>query len=413
MRRRGVVVIVIGLAVVMTACDARLTGDNSQGQLGTTAAVGESTVDVGDPWLILEAGTFHTCGITNVRELWCWGDNGRGQTGNGTVGGDQLTPAQVGTADGWQQIAPGFRHTCGIRQGELWCWGNDVAGQLGNGASTTANQGSPVRVGTASDWVSVTSGRWHSCAIRSSGSLSCWGENSSGQLGLGDTVGRDVPTALGLGTWASVDAGVTHTCALDVDRDLYCWGSNSNGQLGSIFYAVGATQTTPLHAVEREDGRAWKQVSAGEHTTCAIRTETQTDPYLDSDLWCWGEADQGQIKGVDAAAQATPVAIEQGELFLDPTNPFLAQVTTRRFSQVSVGLDHVCAVQTHSYVAVFENLELLAVVTDAAARLPRCWGDDTYGQLGIDEGASASEGDPTTWSVSAGGRHSLVLTYGP
>ncbi|MBI2234593.1 MAG: chromosome condensation regulator RCC1, partial [Micavibrio aeruginosavorus] len=123
--------------------------------------------------------------------------------------------------------------------GTLYCWGSDSSGQLGNGA-TTGNQVSPVQESTAAtDWASVADGNLndHTCALKTNGTLYCWGSDASGQLGNGATTGNQVsPVSIGP-VWASVATGSSNTCAIATGGGaLYCWGANSNGQLGGVPY---------------------------------------------------------------------------------------------------------------------------------------------------------------------------------
>lgn len=74
----------------------------------------------------------HTCGVASDGSLWCWGDNGRGELGDGTHNG-HTTPHQVGTDAGWQQVAAAADVTCGVKTDQtLWCWGANDDGQLGD-----------------------------------------------------------------------------------------------------------------------------------------------------------------------------------------------------------------------------------------------------------------------------------------
>jgi alpha-tubulin suppressor-like RCC1 family protein len=102
------------------------------------------------------------------------------------------------------------------------------SGQLGTGG--TQNQVAPVPVGTAT-WKAISAGRAHTCAIRVSGSLWCWGYNSNGQLGDGTTSDRRSPVQVGSASWKSVAAATSHTCAIRADDTLWCWGSDSSGQI--------------------------------------------------------------------------------------------------------------------------------------------------------------------------------------
>ena len=80
---------------------------------------------------------------------------------------------------------------------------------------------------------SLAAGLYHSLLIRSDGTLWAWGWNYYGQLGLGDTTDRDVPTQVGSATsWVAVSAGWDHSLGLRSDGTLWAWGRNNYGQLG-------------------------------------------------------------------------------------------------------------------------------------------------------------------------------------
>src|SRR5262245_54074463 len=80
----------------------------------------------------------------------------------------------------------------------------------------------------------IDAGNEHTCAITSAGTLLCWGDNYSGQLGDGTRTNRDTPQeVVGLSDVTAVSAGLAHTCAISGNGHLQCWGSNSQGQLGN------------------------------------------------------------------------------------------------------------------------------------------------------------------------------------
>jgi alpha-tubulin suppressor-like RCC1 family protein len=78
---------------------------------------------------------------------------------------------------------------------------------------------------------SVSAGTEHSCAVVD-GVLACWGLNTDGQLGVGDTMNRLAPEVVAGGPWLQVAAGSAHSCALASDGSVACWGANARGQLG-------------------------------------------------------------------------------------------------------------------------------------------------------------------------------------
>jgi len=129
---------------------------------------------------------------------------------------------------------------------------------------------------------SLALGDEHSCAITSSGAISCWGRNNRGQLGDGTTTNRSTPVMVsGLGTAAQLATGVFHTCAREVSGSVRCWGDNSNGQLGDGSVAMRLTPT-PVSGLS---DAVW--VGAGSSHTCAIREGGAT--------LCWGLNDGGQL----------------------------------------------------------------------------------------------------------------------
>ncbi len=117
-----------------------------------------------------------------------------------------------------------------VRPHPLWCWGNNTFGQLGVGDTT--DRLVPTQVGD-STWLSVTTGFAHTCGLRADFSIWCWGAGDSGQLGQGDTVSHTSPVRVGDGnTWRLVRAGGAYTCAITFDFKMSCWGGNAAGQLG-------------------------------------------------------------------------------------------------------------------------------------------------------------------------------------
>ena len=70
----------------------------------------------------ISTGAYHGCGIGPAGRLYCWGDNAYGQLGDGSMT-PRTTPVQVGLATNWSSVSAGRYHTCGIRAGALYCWG--------------------------------------------------------------------------------------------------------------------------------------------------------------------------------------------------------------------------------------------------------------------------------------------------
>lgn len=181
--------------------------------------------------------------------------------------------------------------------GNMWGTGTNVYGELGN--AVYGEKSSPITVGSLTNWQSITasSGDWSSAGITTSGNLSVWGNNSSGQLGLGDTNGRSTPTQVGALTWKQVcfsgDSHGTYALAIRSDGSLWGWGDNSAGNLAN---GTLTSTSSPVQAGSRTD---WKIVCAGYDFALAIAN--------DGSLWGWGT--QSVIYTSATAIASTPVQI--------------------------------------------------------------------------------------------------------
>ena len=152
------------------------------------------------------------------------------------------------------QVASGDGHTCALRtNGTVACWGNNVYGQVGNG-TTGAWQLAPVTVTGLTNATSISTSGSHTCALRSDGTVVCWGSGNMGELGNGTLADSPTPvTVTGLTTATSVTAGSSiGTCATRADGSVACWGS---------WQSTPATVTGVTNA---------SSVSAGANHACAL-----------------------------------------------------------------------------------------------------------------------------------------------
>ena len=129
-------------------------------------------------------------------------------------------------------VSAGTNFACAvIYGGSIDCWGENGSGQLGDG--TTESSSTPVRVSGITDAIAVTAGADHACALILSGSIKCWGHNREGDLGDGSVEDSSTPKPVsGITTAVSVAAGSVVTCALLSDGGVECWGANYFGEAG-------------------------------------------------------------------------------------------------------------------------------------------------------------------------------------
>ncbi|MCH9662245.1 MAG: Ig-like domain-containing protein [Gammaproteobacteria bacterium] len=247
------------------------------------------------PWTQVSAGLSHTCAVAADSKLYCWGDGDDGKLGHGDVNA-RTTPTRVGSDANWVQVSVNSSHSCAVRtDGEIHCWGDGREGRLGLG-SDTSDRTSPNRVGSVSNWTQVSAGNSHTCGVRSSGRLYCWGDGANGRLGRDSNRDRLLPFRVGSAEdWTQVSAGASHTCAVNTDAELYCWGNGDSGRLG---LDSDKDRTTPTRV-----GTAahWTQVSARAFHTCAINDAGQ--------LRCWGSGDDGRLGLGDNDDRDTPEVV--------------------------------------------------------------------------------------------------------
>jgi hypothetical protein len=260
-------------------------GSNSNNQRTTPAdgsAFGTLDNTFGVDWKSVAAGNRVSFGISNDGKLWVWGDPNNLANPSTTQ-----NKTQIGTDTNWLQVISVNNHCLALKtNGTLWAWGNNSNGQLG--LNDTTNRPNPTQVNSDTNWRQITLGRGGSSfAVKTNGTLWAWGNNSVGQLGLGDTTNRLVPTQVGTDTnWRSV-FGLWNNFAVKTNGTLWAWGNNSNGQLG-----LGDTvdRSVPTQVGTDTD---WRSISCGRDHTNAIKT--------DGTLWgCGFNRSFGNWPGVDA-----------------------------------------------------------------------------------------------------------------
>ena len=290
------------------------------------------------------SGYYHACVIASDNKLYCWGRNHRGQLGNNSTA-DSSKPVAVnmtGVLAGKtiKQISSGAYHTCVVASDDnVYCWGENMKGQLGN--NSTANSSVPVKVDTSGVLAGktikqISTGHYHTCAVASDDKMYCWGENNNGELGNGSTVDSRVPVAVNMTgalagkTIKQMSVGTYNTCVIASDDKVYCWGSNAYGQVGNNSLTDSnvpvAVNTTGVLA-----GKTIKQISVGHHRACAIAS--------DDKMYCWGNNMGGALGNGSTTDSHIPVSVNMSGV--------LAGKVIRR---ISIGAFHTCVYATDNKI---------------------------------------------------------------
>ena len=199
------------------------------------------------------AGMNFTLALGSDGNLYSWGFNNQGQLGNGTTTNSGLGKV-IMPADGtkFTKISAGFNYSLAIgSDGNLYGWGDNSYGQLGIGNPSVSPNQQPIKVILPTGipkFTQISAGYKHSLALGTDGNLYSWGTNEKGQLGRSineaeDGTPRKVNLPTGVSRFTQVIAGGEHSLALGSDGNLYSWGDNSKGQLGRS--ASGTQDGTP------------------------------------------------------------------------------------------------------------------------------------------------------------------------
>jgi alpha-tubulin suppressor-like RCC1 family protein len=289
--------------------DAGRLGYGNENDVGIEVLESAWYVDLGGDALQVSAGGDHSCAVLANRKVRCWGWNALGALGQSSgddIGDDELpsTAANVNVGGDVVQVATGRSHTCArLTAGTVRCWGANHEGQLGYAHSNVVGESPAVAgdVNVGGDVTQIALAGERSCALLSSGKVVCWGKNDMGELGyrnLSSDIGDDeVPSSAGDlevgGAVLQIATSYTHTCARLANGQVRCWGNNFTGQLG---YGSAAPLVVAADAGPLSVGGDAAQVTAGDGHTCVS--------FTDGRVRCWGTT-----IGLPLAAGALPTSV--------------------------------------------------------------------------------------------------------
>jgi alpha-tubulin suppressor-like RCC1 family protein len=362
----------------------------------------------------LAAGRNHFCAVLSGGIMKCWGDNFMGQLGIGstndyggfagnTIAGQAAV--NLGTSRTAVSISAGGEFSCAVLDnGDAKCWGDNSDGQLSLGDKTPRGTSPPtmgdslqaINPGSGS-WVGLTGSGESMCGLRNNGTVSCFGLNSNGTLGLGllseaglnpGSMGANLPYLdLGSNLISSIGISASHACAVVTDGRVKCWGSNSFGQLGlgdtSPRGQTAATFGSNLQPVNLGVGLTAVKVATGGGHSCAM--------FNDGRLKCWGRNTDGQL-GLGTTGNRGTLTTQMGDSL-----PFVSLGSGRTAVDVTLGDNYSCALLDNSQV--------------------KCWGAGAYGVLGYQNslsiGLSGGMGDALAPVNLGSGQFAAAIETGP
>jgi alpha-tubulin suppressor-like RCC1 family protein len=198
----------------------------------------------------VSAGGSHTCAVTTSNLAYCWGDNEYGQIGDSTELPRRLRPSRVAGGRQFRQVDAGTYHSCGVTVGErAFCWGNGRDGQIGNGRTYLSFW--PRAVAGGLNFERVSAGLFHTCGETTTNRAYCWGSNTFGQVGDGtETFERLTPTAVAGGLhFTQLSVGEWHSCGNTSAGVAYCWGDDFFAQLGDGRSGFDAESSVPVAVI--------------------------------------------------------------------------------------------------------------------------------------------------------------------
>jgi len=301
-------------------------GYNGYGQLGVgdtssrskaTNVPGFGLLSVKDVFVGGHSSGGFSCAIVgDSREVYCWGYNGYGQLGVGDKVKKTVPQKVAGLSDvnSLELSHSDYGTSCAIvgDSREVYCWGYNGYGQLGVGDKVAKTVPQKIEgINNVLKLNSIGSGTTTSyCALKTDGSLYCWGYNGYGRLGVGDNLYKTIPTAVadlnnvkdidgyGYGTYG-------HYCAIVGDsREVYCWGYNGYGQLGQG--SSGNSYYNSPQKVLGLDGKIVENISCGGYHAGNICSAILSDKTMR----VWGYNGYGNLGTGDTLNKYTATAPE-------------------------------------------------------------------------------------------------------
>lgn len=320
-----------------------------------------------------------SCALLASGGVKCWGHHDLGQLGTDAVpiastASYSTTPIEAAVTGGTALSVGQFNGCATVGGGAVRCWGDNSTGQLG--VTTPDVLAQPRQIQGVSGATRVAIGSSSICAQVGPNAVKCWGWNGLGQLGNGTTAPSLDPVDVGtLHGVTDLVAGEAHVCVLGTGGAVTCWGDNFYAQLGNSNVAA-AGSPDPVAAVTTISGAT--QIAGGDRFTCVL---------VGGAVKCWGAGEFGQLGASAPWASADPMTV----------------ASVSGATAIAAGRAHACAIVSGGRV--------------------KCWGANGNGQLG-NGSTTGTVANGSGWraeevaglagasAISAGNSHTCALLAG-
>lgn len=412
-------------------------GDDLDGKLGNSAASSTNTpVEIGAKddenkavrFASVAVGEVTTCAVpvevdSNAPSaLYCWGRGDLFANGLGNAMTSPPTPVDadhpqlvswrensMGGGEAIRGVAVALHHGCALRGTKIYCWGSGNHGQLGlgdYGTGTTlignnalitptprrlTDVGNPMADFSSVDFLAITTGTYHSCALTLTEQLICWGFAGNGRLADGKTgiepFDGDSPSYAA--PVQGMAPGREHLCLHTNSDTIFCFGNNfylQSRDTPNNRFLVNPSMTASQSGV---DGGIFSgfnpgRIYAGERFTIALAEGTNTPVYA------WGANGRYETSPTRNSTYALPDA-----------HPKVSPNFRNMVEPITAGYAHVCGLEK---------------MNDQSLVLS-CWGDNSIGQLGSAKSSNLIEpvvglpDDFVTLQMDAGDDVTCIIGY--
>jgi len=272
-------------------------GSNAGGQLGEARQLEHAV-----PSLIanltnvtqIASGDSHSLALKADGSVWAWGLNAHGALGDNSEL-DRASPVAVTGLPTIKRIVAGGESSAAIAMdGSVWTWGSNLSGQLGFDSESIRYAVKPMQVTTLSDISDIAVGDRLMLALGRDGTVWAWGENTAGQLGIGNKLPKTgVVKVIGLSNVVAIGAGGSHGLAVKADGSIYTWGNGASGQLGNSDSPINQLLPAQVRGL-----MGIKAVDGAQNSSAALASNGK--------LYTWGANYTGELGVADGNASTTP-----------------------------------------------------------------------------------------------------------